>query len=196
VLDKSFRVATFFIEGLSFKPLAFLGCLFFIEGLSFEPTNEGCNNAPSFVALRFGVASFFIRDLSFEPLAFWGCLFFHRRSFFSALYVLRLSLFSSKVFLLSPIHFGVASFFIGYPSFKPMNECYNNAPSFVALAYLAQQLLSNIELALLAISTMVINILGKEAYITALGLHRLYLVKNLTPSRASPMRKRVQALRK
>jgi hypothetical protein len=38
--------------------------------------------------------------------------------------------------------------------------------------------------------------LGNEAYIIASGLHGLYLIKNLTPSRASPMRKRVWALRK
>jgi hypothetical protein len=37
---------------------------------------------------------------------------------------------------------------------------------------------------------------GKEAYIIASGLHGLRLIKNLTPSRASPMRKRVHALRK
>jgi hypothetical protein len=42
---------------------------------------------------------------------------------------------------------------------------------------------------------MVINVLGKEAYIAALGLHRLCLVKNLTPLRASPVRKRVRVLR-
>jgi hypothetical protein len=55
-------------------------------------------------------------------------------------------------------------------------------------------LLSNTELALLAISTMVINVLGNEAYITASELHGLCLIKNLTPLWASPMRKRVRAL--
>jgi hypothetical protein len=37
------------------------------------------------------------------------------------------------------------------------------------------------ELALLAILMVVIRVLGKEAYITASGLHGLHLVKNLTP---------------
>jgi hypothetical protein len=73
-----------------------------------------------------------------------------------------------------------------------MNEGCSNAPSFVALAYLAYELLSNTELALLGILTMAVNILGNEAYIIASGLHGLHLVKNLTPSRASPVRKRVR----
>jgi hypothetical protein len=42
---------------------------------------------------------------------------------------------------------------------------------------------------------MVINVLRKKVYITASELHGLCHVKNLTPSRASPVRKRVQALR-
>jgi hypothetical protein len=97
---------------------------------------------------------------------------------------------------LNPLHFGVAYFFIGVLSFDLMNEGYNNAPLFVALAFLVYQLLSNTKLALLAILMMVITFLGNEAYIIALGLHGLCLVKNLTPSRASPVRKRVRTLRK
>jgi hypothetical protein len=53
--------------------------------------------------------------------------------------------------------------------------------------------LSNTELVLLAISTMVINVLGNEAYIIVLGLHEVCLIKNLTPSRSSLVRKRVRA---
>jgi hypothetical protein len=82
--------------------------------------------------------------------------------------------FSSEVFVLSPLCFGVAYFFIaglyferlafwvvcffirGH-CFEPTNEGCNNAPSFVALASLAQQLLSNTELAVLAILMMVIT---------------------------------------
>jgi hypothetical protein len=60
-----------------------------------------------------------------------------------------------------PFSFWVASFFIGGLYFEPMNEGCNNAHSFVTLAYLAYQLLSNTELALLAIWTIVINILGE-----------------------------------
>jgi hypothetical protein len=97
---------------------------------------------------------------------------------------------------MSPLHFGVASFFIRDLCYEPTNECCNNAPWFVALAYLAYQLLPNIELALLAISMMVINILGNEAYTVALGLHGLLHIKNLTSSWASHLRKRVRALRK
>jgi hypothetical protein len=48
----------------------------------------------------------------------------------------------------------------------------------------------NTELALLAISIVVTNDLGKEAYISFSGLHGLCLIKNLMPSRASPVRKR------
>jgi hypothetical protein len=51
----------------------------------------------------------------------------------------------------------------------------------MALAYLALQLLLNMEPTLLAILTMVINVLGKEAYIADSGLHGLCLIKNLTP---------------
>jgi hypothetical protein len=71
-----------------------------------------------------------------------------------------------------------------------MNKGCNNAPSFVALAYLAYQLLLNTELALLVISMMVINVLGNEAYIIATWLYGLRLVKNLTPSWAFPVRKK------
>jgi hypothetical protein len=56
--------------------------------------------------------------------------------------------------------------------------------------------LSNTELVLLAILTVVINVLGKKSYIAASGLHGLHLVKNLTPSRTSPVRKRLGATRK
>jgi hypothetical protein len=97
---------------------------------------------------------------------------------------------------LIPLCFRVDSFFIGGLSFKPTNEGCNNAHSFVALAFLACHLLSNTELVLLAILMMMMTFLGNEAYIIASGLHGLYLIKNLTPSRASPMRKRVWALRK
>jgi hypothetical protein len=80
-----------------------------------------------------------------------------------------LDAFSSEVFVLSPLRFGVASFFIGGLCFEPTNEGCNNAPSFVALDYLMYQLWSNTELALVAILTMVINILGNKAYIIASG---------------------------
>jgi hypothetical protein len=66
----------------------------------------------------------------------------------------------------------------------------------MALAYLVYQLLLNTELALLATSTMVINVLRNEAYIIASGLHGLHLVKNLMPSQASPVRKSVRPLGK
>jgi hypothetical protein len=41
-----------------------------------------------------------------------------------------------------------------------------------------------------------IDVLGKEAYITASGLHGLRFIKSLTPSWASPVRKRVLAIGK
>jgi hypothetical protein len=56
--------------------------------------------------------------------------------------------------------------------------------------------MSNAKLALLAISMEVINILGKEAYIVASGLHGHCLIKNLTPSWAFLVRKRARAIRK
>jgi hypothetical protein len=95
---------------------------------------------------------------------------------------------------LSPLHFGVA-FFIRGLCFEPKNEGCNNAPSFVALAFVAYQLLSNTELALLAISMMVITFLGNEAYFIASGVTWLRLVKNLTRSQPSPVRKRVRSMR-
>jgi hypothetical protein len=55
---------------------------------------------------------------------------------------------------------------------------------------------SNTELVLLAILMIVVTFLGNETYIIASGLHVLRLVKNLMPSWASPMRKRVHALSK
>jgi hypothetical protein len=59
------------------------------------------------------VASFFLRGLYLEPLSFWGYLFFHQRSLLRAPCILWLPLFSSEVFPLSPLQFGVASSFIG-----------------------------------------------------------------------------------
>jgi hypothetical protein len=73
-------------------------------------------------------------------------------------------------------------FFIGGLLFKTTSEGCNNAPSFVALSYIEYQLLSNTELALLAILMMVINVLGNEAYIIASGSYGLLLIKNLMPS--------------
>jgi hypothetical protein len=49
-----------------------------------------------FEPFHFGVAFSSSEVFLFEPLAFWGCLFLHRRPLF-----------------LSPLHFWVASFFIG-----------------------------------------------------------------------------------
>jgi hypothetical protein len=44
---------------------------------------------------------------------------------------------------------------------------------------------------------MIINVFGgNKAYIIVLGLHGFCLIKNLTPSWATPVRKRVRALRK
>jgi hypothetical protein len=55
--------------------------------------------------------------------------------------------------------------------------------------------LSNAKPAVLAISTVAISFLGKEAYITTSGLYGPRLVKNFTPSQTSPMSKRVRALK-
>jgi hypothetical protein len=158
--------------------------------------------------LHFDVAVFSL-DVFFEPLAFWGCLFFYQRSFFlSPLHFEIISFFIGCLSFLSPLHYGVAYFFTGYLSFfsasffirdlyfEPMNEGCNNALSFMALAFLAYQVLSNTELAMLAISTMVINFLGNEAYIIVSGLNGLRLIKNLMPSWTSPVRKRLLTLRK
>jgi hypothetical protein len=51
--------------------------------------------------------------------------------------VLGLPLFSSEVFVLSPLCFGVASFFIGGLCFEPTIEGCDNALLVLALAYLA-----------------------------------------------------------
>jgi hypothetical protein len=66
------------------SPLHFDVASFFIGGLCFW--------APCVLGLLLFSSDVFI----FEPLVFWGCLFFRWRSLFS-----------------SPLHFGVASFFVG-----------------------------------------------------------------------------------
>jgi hypothetical protein len=138
----AFWVAFFFIGGLCSEPLAFCVCLFFHRrSLFLAPYVFGLPLFSSevfvFSPLRFEVASFFIGGLCFEPLAFWDCLFFYRRSLFLAPCILRLPLFSSVVFVFSPLSFRVASFFIGGLCFEPTNEGCNNTHLFVALAYLA-----------------------------------------------------------
>jgi hypothetical protein len=60
-----------------------------------------------------------------------------------------------------------------------MNEGCNSAPSFVALAYLAYQLLSNTELVLLAILIIVIDVLRNKTYFIASWLCEVRLIKNL-----------------
>jgi hypothetical protein len=75
--------------------------------------------------------------------------------------VLGLPLFSSEVFDLGPLCFGVASFFIGGLWFEPMGEGCDIVPSCMALACLAYQLLSNMKLALLVISMTIGDILGE-----------------------------------
>jgi hypothetical protein len=113
---------------------------------------------------------------------------------------------------LSPLRFRIASFFIGGLCFLAtcilglllFHRRYlflSQGAKFVIMClrswlWLAERnsYLSNMELALLVISTMVINILGNEAYIIASTLRGLRLVKNLTPSWASPVRKRVRSL--
>jgi hypothetical protein len=104
---------------------------------------------------------------------------------------------------LSPLRFGVASFFIGGLYFEPTNEGCNNAPLFMALTYLAYQLLSNTWVPPLFRASNASNFdddnqcfWGNKAYIIVLGLHGFCLIKNLTPSWATPVRKRVRALRK
>jgi hypothetical protein len=81
-----------------------------------------------------------------------------------------LPLFSLEVFILNPLCFGIATFFIRGLCFEPTNKDCNNAPSFMALAYLAYQLLSNTELALLVISMMVINVLGEQSLYYCFGV--------------------------
>jgi hypothetical protein len=83
-----------------------------------------------------GVTSFFIECLCFEPFALRDCLIYYWRSLFWDPCVTGLPLFLSEVFVLSPLHYGVASFFIGGICFESMNEGCLNAPSFMALAYL------------------------------------------------------------
>jgi hypothetical protein len=105
----------FFHQRSSFGPFTLWGCLFFHRGSFFwAPCVLGLHLFLSEVfllsPLHFKVASFFIGGLSFEPLVFYVCFFFYQRSFFWATCVLGLPLFSSDVFLLSPLHFRVASF--------------------------------------------------------------------------------------
>jgi hypothetical protein len=121
---------------------------------------------------------FFIGDLSFQPLAFWGCLFFHRGSFFWAHCIFGLALFSSEVFFwANEWRLQWCTFVHGF-----------GLPGVTALVKYRAGVASDFDSG--------ISVLGKEAYITSLGLHVLHLIKNLTPSRASPIRKRVRALRK
>jgi hypothetical protein len=99
--------------------------------------------------------SFFIGDVLFKPPYVSGCLFFLSEIFIWIPLRLGVHLSSSKVFYLKPLVFRGASFFLGCLCFEQTNESCNNAPSFVTLAYQAYQLLSNTELMVIAILTMV-----------------------------------------
>jgi hypothetical protein len=55
--------------------------------------------------------------------------------------------------------------------------------------------LSNNKLTLLAILTLYDQCFGEENFYYDFGIHRFCLVKNLTPLRVSPVRKRVRALK-
>jgi hypothetical protein len=67
-----------------------------------------------------GLAKLASVNKQFLFFSLWDHLFFHWRFSFWTLCALGLPLFSSEVFLLSPLHFGVASFFIGGFSFEPL----------------------------------------------------------------------------
>jgi hypothetical protein len=95
---------------------------------------------------------------------------------------LGLPLFLSEVSLLSPLSFGVPSFFIGGLSFEPMSEGCGNAPLIMALAYLAEQLLSNAELAVIAILTVAIRFFwGRKLMLLLRGYMGPALLKTSHP---------------
>jgi hypothetical protein len=78
--------------------------------------------------------------------------------------------FLSEVSLLSSLSFEVPSFFIRGLSFEPMSEGCGNAPLIMALAYLAEQLLSNAELAVIAISMAAIHFFGERSLCYCFGV--------------------------
>jgi hypothetical protein len=135
--------------------------------------------SPSFSCpLSFGVDSFSSEVFVFKPLAFWGCLFIHRRSLF-----------------LSPLHFGVASFFIGGLLFlsQRMSGLIIHLQSWLWLFERNSQLLK-MELAWLAILTTWCSLVyGKGRLYLCFGVTRAPSRKNLTPLLVSPVRERVRS---
>jgi hypothetical protein len=71
---------------------------------------------------------------------------------------------------LSPLHFSVVFFSSKVVLFEPTSEGCDNAPSVMALAYRAYQLLLNAELALLAISMVVIDVFGEGSLYYCFGV--------------------------
>jgi hypothetical protein len=142
-----------------------VGCPFFIEGLLSEP-----------LCILRG-ASFIIGGLLNELLrVLRGASFFIGCLFSEPLCILRGNYF----------------FIIGLLD-EPMNEGCDSAPLFMALMFCVKPLL-NFQPTSLDVSTLFdMNFLGNEALLM-LRVHKLCLIKNLTPLQASPMRKRVQAL--
>jgi hypothetical protein len=138
-----FRGVSFFIGGLYLEPLVFRCASFFYQ-TSFVRSH-----------LCLEVSLFSSEMFYLNPLMYRGASFFLSEIFIWIPLRLGVHLSSSKVFYLEPLVFRGASFFLGCLCFEQTNESCNNAPSFVTLAYQAYQLLSNTELMVIAILTMV-----------------------------------------
>jgi hypothetical protein len=139
--------------------LRFVGCLFF-QRRSFE-------QAPlHFVGFLF----FHPRSFEWAPLHFVGCLFFHRRSFqWAPLHFVGCLFFYRGSFEWASLHFLGCLFFIGDLLNEPMNERSDSAPLFMAPVFCVKRL-SNFQLALLAVSTLLWHeFLGNEALLMLQG---------------------------
>jgi hypothetical protein len=102
---------------------------------------------------------------------------------------LGLPLFLSKVFVLSLLYFGVASFFIGGFCFEPSTKGCDNA--LLVIGFGLPGIIGFIEYGASVASDFDSGgrYFREGAYIAASGLHGLYLIKNLTPLRLPLWRK-------
>jgi hypothetical protein len=128
-----------------------------------------------------------------SPLRVWGCLFFHQRSFFLAPWVFGVASFFIRGLFLGTLHVWVASFFIGGLLSQWVRGLIARLCSW--LRYLVPGRPSNAKLTLLAILTLRSHSFGERSFYCCFGVHWLHLIKNLTPLRASPVKKWVRALK-
>jgi hypothetical protein len=171
-------------------------CNFFVisPSCNFVVISSSCDFVVSLCVFR--VSLFLSEIFCASPFVFLGCLFFHRMSFaWAPLHFLGAYFFIANLFCEPLCVFEVRLFSSKDFCVRQWTRGFNNAPLFKAPMFCVKRL-SNFQLTLLAVSTMLwLEVFFGTKLCWSFRVDKLWLIKNLTPLWASPVRKRVWALR-